>query len=108
MSQGRISHEPPAALIAASVAASPSALRATRTTCRPSAARRSAMARPMPRLAPVTMATRLSMALSSDADLGVARFYGNAAVASDDGARRAAVEENQGWKKTRVFGKSCG
>ena len=61
MSQVRCSQVPPAAMISASSDCNCSALRATATTWRPSFARRLAIPRPIPRLAPVTIATRLSM-----------------------------------------------
>jgi acyl carrier protein len=65
---------PPAAVMAATTSARASALRATATTCRPSRASRRAMALPMPRLAPVTMATRRSMAGSFPLGAGSARL----------------------------------
>ena len=49
--------EPPAVLMAASVASRSASVRATSATRAPDAASRVAMARPMPRVAPVTMAT---------------------------------------------------
>ena len=55
-SQAKTSAVPPAARIASTVSASLSALRATQATLAPAPARASAMARPMPREAPVTIA----------------------------------------------------
>ena len=55
------SADPPAALISSTRLSSASAERASPKTWCPSAARRRAMPRPMPRLAPVTMASRFSI-----------------------------------------------
>src|SRR5262245_57255060 len=49
---------PPASRIASAVSSHASALRLATTTCAPRAAKASAMARPMPRLPPVMIATR--------------------------------------------------
>ena len=56
-SNGAIVDEPPAPWIQSSTASRSAALRAARTTCAPSAASASAIAAPMPRLAPVTSAS---------------------------------------------------
>src|SRR6185312_6941474 len=56
-SPGAIAHSPPAALTASRASSSRSLDRETATTRAPSAANRSSAARPMPLLAPVTMAT---------------------------------------------------
>ena len=59
-----ISQVPPAEMISTRRSSNCSALRANPTRCRPSAARRIAIALPIPRLAPVTIATLFSMTCS--------------------------------------------